>query len=103
MNDLIDIPPLCTHQLTAAHCRQARAMLGWNQAQLALRSGVSLGAIQRFEDGLAPLNDVTLQALAFRLEQENLLFISGHPPLRGVDVKGCTPDPQLRRDFHMVE
>lgn len=78
-------------------------MLGWEPTELALRSGVSLGAIQRFEAGLAPLNDVSLQALAYRLEQENLLFISGHPPLRGGDVTGCTPDPRSRRDFHMVE
>lgn len=103
MNDFIKIPTLCTHHLTAEHCRQARAMLEWEQDELAERSGVSLGAIQRFEDGLAALNDVTLQALAFRLEQENLIFISGHPPLWCRDVKGCTPDPRSRSDFHLVE
>jgi DNA-binding XRE family transcriptional regulator len=103
MNDLITIPQLFTHQITAEHCRQARVMLEWEQGELAERSGVSVGAIQRYEEGRARLNDVTLQALAFRLEQENLIFISGHPPLWCGNVKGCTPDPQSRRDFHMVE
>ncbi|MCQ4310930.1 helix-turn-helix transcriptional regulator [Pseudomonas stutzeri] len=103
MSDLITIPPLFTYYITAEHCRQARAMLGWEQDELAQRSGVSLSAIQRFEEGIAPLNDVTLQALAFRLEQENLIFIPEHPPLRCGNVKGCTPDPRSRQDFQMVE
>ena len=85
------------------HCAKARELLSWSVAYLARESGVSVAAIEGFEAGLQALCEVTRQALAFRLEVEGLVFINGHPPLWGMDVRGGTPDPQSREDFHLVE
>ncbi|NWA01686.1 helix-turn-helix domain-containing protein [Pseudomonas gingeri] len=90
------------HQFTPRHCAQARVMLGWSHEQLSQESGVSVAAIQRFEAG-EPLKDVTRLALAFRLEAEGLVFFPGFAPGRGMNIRGCTPDPIKREDFEMIE
>lgn len=85
-----------------AHCAAARLMLGWSVEALAFRSGVSPGAIKRVERGLE-LRPVTMQALAFALEGEGLLFFPGHVPLRGENCRGATKNPRNRSDFNLVE
>ncbi|WP_191487262.1 helix-turn-helix domain-containing protein [Pseudomonas sp. FEN] len=90
------------HQFTPLHCVQARAMLGWSHEQLSRESGVSVGAIQRFEAG-APLRDVTRLALAFRFEAEGLVFFPGFAPGRGMNIRGTTPDPIERKDYELIE
>jgi transcriptional regulator with XRE-family HTH domain len=90
-------------QFNAEHCRKARQMLGWSLQQLAEESGVSVAAIAGYEAETRELKAVTLQALAFRLEVEGLVFFDGHPPLRGDNARGATCDPALRRDFHLIE
>ena len=60
------------YQFTPLHCAQAREILGWNFEQLSHASKVSVPAIQRFEAG-EPIRDVTLLALAHRLEAEGLV------------------------------
>ncbi|WP_439861641.1 helix-turn-helix domain-containing protein [Pseudomonas sp. MBLB4136] len=99
MDDYIEIPL----HFTAEHCAQARELLGWSQEHLAEESGVSLEAIQQYEAKKRELSEVTRQALAFRLEAEGLVFINGHQPLWGMDVRGATDDPRDRKDFHLVE
>lgn len=93
----------CTHQLTPEHCLKAREHLRWSREILAQESGVSVEAIARFEDEQAKLREVTLQALAWALEAQGLIFIQGHPLLVGMDVRGATPDPRLRDDYEMIE
>ena len=39
--------------ITPQACRAARALLGWSMRDLASRSGVSLGAVNRLEGGEA--------------------------------------------------
>ena len=39
--------------LTPTQCKMARAALGWNMKELAEKSGVSAGTIDRFENGRA--------------------------------------------------
>jgi len=39
--------------ITPQSCRAARALLGWSMRDLARRSGVSLGAVNRLEGGAA--------------------------------------------------
>lgn len=118
--DVIDTPPirlaLDDEQLDAmewlmeqlplgflpSHCAVARSMLGWSVEDLAFRSGVSPSAIQSIENG-AELRRVTMQALAYAMEKEGLVFFPGHPPLRADNCRGATPDPITRDDYHLVE
>ncbi|GLX89020.1 helix-turn-helix domain-containing protein [Pseudomonas weihenstephanensis] len=90
------------YQFTPLHCAQAREILGWNFEQLSHASKVSVPAIQRFEAG-EPIRDVTLLALAHRLEAEGLVFFPGFAPSRGGNIRGTTPDPAGREDFAMIE
>ncbi|HGA2318132.1 TPA: helix-turn-helix domain-containing protein [Pseudomonas putida] len=85
-----------------AHCEPARRLLGWSIEALAFRSGVSIGAIERVERGEV-LREVTMQALAFALEKEGLIFFAGHAPLRGANCRGATADPKARDDYHLLE
>ncbi|QVM98410.1 helix-turn-helix transcriptional regulator [Pseudomonas sp. SORT22] len=84
------------------HCAEARTMLGWSIEALAFRSGVSPGAIRRLENG-AELRRVTMQALAYALEAEGLFFLPGHQPMKGDNLRGATPCPRTRDDFHLIE
>ena len=98
----ITIERIVLHQFTALHCAQSREMLGWSQADLARESGVSEGAVQRFESG-ERLRDVTHLALAFRLEAEGLVFFPGFAPSKGTNIRGTTPNPIERNDFALIE
>ncbi|MGE8067821.1 helix-turn-helix domain-containing protein [Pseudomonas sp. NPDC089569] len=98
----ITLERIALFQFTPAHCAQARAMLGWSVEQLSREAGVSVEAIQRFEEGQEVL-DVTRLALAYRLESEGLAFFPGFAPGRGMNVKGAMPNPVGREDFARVE
>lgn len=84
------------------HCEPARLQLGWSIDALAFRSGVSPGAIRCVENG-AELRRVTMQALAYAMEMEGLVFFPGHPPMRADNCRGATPDPRSRGDYHLLE
>jgi hypothetical protein len=84
------------------HCEASRLALEWSVEALAFRSGVSPDAIRTVELG-NELRRVTMQALAFALEAEGLIFFPGHPPLRSDDCRGATPDPRTRADYHLIE
>ncbi|AHC82711.1 XRE family transcriptional regulator [Pseudomonas monteilii SB3101] len=84
------------------HCEPSRLALEWSVEALAFRSGVSPEAIRTVELG-KELRRVTMQALAFALEAEGLIFFPGHPPLRSDDCRGATPDPRTRGDYHLIE
>ena len=90
------------NQFTPLHCAQARAMLGWSFERLSEASRVSVAAIKRFESG-EPIRDVTLLALAHRLEAEGLVFFPGFAPGRGENIRGTTPNPIGRGDYAMIE
>ncbi|EKT4523492.1 helix-turn-helix transcriptional regulator [Pseudomonas putida] len=87
---------------THTHCEPARMLLEWSVDALAFRSGVSPAAIRRVENG-AELRRVTMQALAFAMELEGLVFFPGHPPRRADNCRGATPDPRTREDYHLLE
>ncbi|MEX7554448.1 XRE family transcriptional regulator [Pseudomonas monteilii] len=84
------------------HCEPSRFALEWSVEALAFRSGVTPDAIRAVELGIE-LRRVTMQALAFALEAEGLIFFPGHPPLRSDDCRGATPDPRTRDDYHLIE
>lgn len=85
------------------HCAIARAMLDWSIEALSFRSGVSVKAIRDLEENRRVLRQVTMQALAFALEAEGLVFLPGLKPMRGNNCRGGTQDPKTRDDFHLIE
>lgn len=65
--------------LTAEQLRGARAMLRWEQATIAEKSGVSVETIKRLEKMKGPLTSTrvaTLQALKNAYEAEGLKFVA---------------------------
>lgn len=101
--EYITIKPLGTYEITPEQSRKARTILAWSQVKLASVSGVSLTAIQDFEAEDRQLREVSLQAMTFAFEAEGLIFIPGHEPLVGDNVRGCTPDPRRRYDYAFIE
>lgn len=73
--------------LTSEQIRAARAMLRWEQRDLAVASGVSLPTIKRLETKPGPLNahGPTVGALSRALEEAGIQFIpenGGGPGVR---------------------
>ncbi len=71
---------MITPQLTKA----ARALLGWQQSELAIASDLSLTAINNFERGVGTTRSVTRLAIQNSLEENGIEFLSGGG-LRKVD------------------
>lgn len=88
---------------SAEHCAPARTMLGWSIEALAFKSGVSPTAIRDLEQRARPLRRVTMQALSYAFEREQLVFLPGQPPLKGANCGGATLDPRGRPDYHLIE
>lgn len=63
--------------VTAAQIRAARALLGWNGAQLAEAAGVSLQTIRRMESELGPgrSSAANVDAVRRALEQAGAVFV----------------------------
>ena len=63
--------------VTAAQIRAARALLGWNGAQLAEKAGVSLQTIRRMESDLGPgrSSAANVDAVQRALERAGVLFL----------------------------
>lgn len=62
-------------------CRAARGILGWSQADLAVKSGVARSAIAGFEAGNSAPTPRTLRDIAAAFEAAGVLFID---PVEGV-------------------
>lgn len=77
---------------TRAQMRAARALLGWSQADLAERSGVSLPTIKRLEPGETPLagQHQTIDAIRRALEMAGVIFVSENGEGPGVRLKKRT-------------
>jgi transcriptional regulator with XRE-family HTH domain len=70
-------------EISGAQIRAARALLGWNAALLAERSGVSPATVQRTEagSGSRPVKAVR-DAIVAALEREGVEFIDGGARLK---------------------
>lgn len=85
--------------ITAAQLRAARALLGFDQRQLAERSGLSLPTIQRMEasDGTVRGNVDSLVKLIDALERAGVILLGeGQPSAgggRGVRLKALPQEP----------
>ena len=75
--------------ITAAQCRAARALIRWNQDQLAEASQVGVAAIRVFEAEQSSPRRVTLAALQSALEAAGVIFIASN---------GDGPGVRLRKD-----
>lgn len=75
--------------VTSATCRAARALLAWNQDQLAERAGVGITTIRTFEKGLSQPVPQNLAAIERALMAGGVAFISENGG--GVGVRFCRP------------
>lgn len=73
--------------LTTRQIKAARALLGWDQADLAEKSGVSHPTVKRLEanDGPVGGREATAGALKAALEAAGIVFTNGNEP--GVRLK----------------
>lgn len=72
-------------KLTSEHIRAARALLRWEQTELAARSGVSKPTIARLEakPGVMSAHGPTIAALRSAFEQAGIEFFNdGRPGVR---------------------
>lgn len=74
---------------TRAQIRAARALLGWSQADLAERAGVSLPTIKRLEPGDEPLtgSHQTIDAIRRALETAGVIFVAENGEGPGVRLR----------------
>ena len=61
--------------ITPAQCRAARALLKWNQQDLADRSEVAVSTIKKFETGTTAPHNSTLKLLRQTFEAHDVEFI----------------------------
>lgn len=67
---------MVSSMMTATQVKAARALLGWRQADLADRSGVSEVSIKNFERGSTDARGSTLSKIERSLEAEGIEFIA---------------------------
>ena len=63
-------------EISPAQCRAARALLGWNQEKLAVKTGVALKTIRGFESRRRKPLGVTRAAIKQALEQAGIEFLN---------------------------
>ena len=62
--------------LTAPQCRAARALLGWEQIELAEQAGVARSSVQDFESEKRTPRTATTDALQHAFEKAGIVFIA---------------------------
>jgi transcriptional regulator with XRE-family HTH domain len=72
--------------MTPAQCRAARALLNWNQAQLAEAAQVSVTTVRTFETEKSSPQRSTLDVMRRALEAAGVEFTNGDRP--GVRLMG---------------
>jgi len=74
--------------ITPAQCRAARALLEWNQQELAERASVGIVTVHQFETGLSQPRRATLDVIRRAFESAGVEFI---------DENGGGPGVRLRK------
>ena len=69
------LPHYFAMMISAEQIRAARALLGWTQADLARRSGISEVAIKNVERGMTDPRSSTLRALITAFEKAGVIFL----------------------------
>jgi transcriptional regulator with XRE-family HTH domain len=74
--------------ITAAQCRAARGLLGWNQADLAEFAGIATVTVHQFEAAAGQPRRSTVDVIRRAFESAGILFI---------DENGDGPGVRLRK------
>jgi transcriptional regulator with XRE-family HTH domain len=74
--------------ITSAQCRAARALLEWNQQELAGRAHVGIVTVHQFESGVSQPRRATLDVIRRAFEAAGVEFI---------DENGGGPGVRLRK------
>jgi transcriptional regulator with XRE-family HTH domain len=82
--------------ITAAQCKAARALLGWNQDDLERASRVTKKTIADFERGARTPYGRTLSDLQRALESAGIIFIQQNGGGPGVRLRD--PQPTSKKD-----
>lgn len=64
--------------LSKKHCRAARALLGWKQADLAKASGLSVPTIENFESGKSTPHDRNIVSITEAFERGGIVFLDAN-------------------------
>jgi len=73
--------------ITPQQCRAARALLGWNQDELAKSAGVGVVTVRMFEAGKTKPVRATLKVLRDALDAGGVQFIDANGGGPGVRVR----------------
>jgi transcriptional regulator with XRE-family HTH domain len=86
-------------EVTSELLRAARALLRWQQRDLAAASAVSLATVKRLEamGGVLIAHASTVTALRRALEAAGIEFTNGHQP--GVRLRRKAQEPPRKRNF----
>jgi transcriptional regulator with XRE-family HTH domain len=74
--------------ITRAQCRAARALLEWNQQELARKASVGIVTVHQFESGVSQPRRATLDVIRRAFESAGVEFI---------DENGGGPGVRLRK------
>ena len=85
--------------ITGRQLRAARALLGWEQVELARRSRVAIGTIRRMEsfDGEIGSRTSTLSQVQAAVEKAGIEFLDGDRPGVRIAHKAGAAKPASRR------
>jgi transcriptional regulator with XRE-family HTH domain len=83
--------------ITGRQLRAARALIGWEQSELARRSRVAIGTIRRMESFAAEIasRTSTLSQVMATLEKSGIEFLNDGSP--GVRLR-AVPDPDSHKE-----
>ena len=73
--------------LTAAQCREGRALIDWSQAQLSQSASIDIQTISYFEKRFRAADETTRRRLRATLEAAGVVFISENGGGAGVRLK----------------
>ena len=73
--------------ITAAQCRAARGLLGWNQQELAERARVGVVTVHQLEAGVSQPRRATLEVIKRAFESAGVEFIDENGGGAGVRLR----------------
>jgi len=78
---------MLARMITRAQCRAARALLEWNQQELALKANVGIVTVHQFESGVSQPRRSTLDVIRRAFESAGVEFIDENGGGPGVRLK----------------
>jgi transcriptional regulator with XRE-family HTH domain len=78
---------MLARMITRAQCRAARALLEWNQQELAQKASVGIVTVHQFESGVSQPRRATLDVIRRAFESAGVEFIDENGGGPGVRLK----------------